>query len=126
MLQQRICFDKFYDLLNPRSKQCLNPIYTDYIYWKENPTVTTVRDTIKVFENPKQIKDKDGELVDENTGRWNDAQISVKTAVGMALCDASGVLPPRERQQHHFTGVQVTRAMNKLLEAYTDSGAEEA
>ena len=59
--------------------------------------------------------------MDENTPRWNDAQVDVKEAVKMTLGIAIGRY---DRAKHVHTGPRIFRAANKLRESYTDHAAE--
>ena len=119
-------FKEFYEGLNRRDRDNLKPIWEDYNYWKTDPIVGEKgeRDKIVVTTNPGQIKNKAGEIVDENTPRWNEAQISVKKAIKMLLGNAIQLQPERERLDHHFKELKIKAAADKLLESYTDKGAE--
>ena len=117
-------FDGFYDQLNARDKRSLKPIWDDYNYWMNDKSVNGERDKIVVYENPGQTKNKAGEIVDENTARWNVAQTSVKKAVEMTLSNAIQFKPDADRLKHHFSELKFPAAANKLLESYTDTEAE--
>ena len=117
-------FSGFYDQLTARDKRSLKPIWDDYNYWTNDKTVNGERDKIVVYTNPGQTKNKAGEIVDENTARWNVAQTSVKKAVEMSLSNAIQLKSDTDRLKHHFKELKFPAAANKLLESYTDTEAE--